>query len=165
MRRPPTEISDGSVCVNRKFGKKKFWGREAVHRWFWAFFKNRSPNLEKNMFFCFKIRLFTSFLGKSQWKSGKKNVKNDFSEKWLRRPPTEISCEPQFFDRNFVEKQFRGRGAPIDDLGPLFQKSKPEISAKWEKTCFLCCRFFWIGNKSNSVVFSGRLNFFCIKTY
>ena len=75
-----------------------------------------------------------------------KNVQNDFSEKWhkipMRRPPTEISGDPQCFDRNFVEKQFRGRGAPIDDLGPFFQKSKPEISAKWEKTCFLCCRFF-----------------------
>ena len=25
----------------------------------------------------------------------------------------------------------------------FFQKSIPEISASWEKTCFLCCRFFW----------------------
>ena len=36
-----------------------------------------------------------------------------------------------------------GRGPLIDDLEPLFQKSKPEISANWEKTCFFCCWFFW----------------------
>ena len=74
------------------------------------------------------------------------NLKNEFSEKGhkiqMRRSPTEISDDPEFIYRNFVKKIFRCRGLPIDDLVPLFQKSKPEISVKWKKTCFLCCRFF-----------------------
>ena len=76
-----------------------------------------------------------------------KNIKNVFSKKGhkipMRRPPTEISGDPYFFYRKLLKKQFRGQGPPIDDLGPLFQKSKPEISANSEKPCFLCCRFFW----------------------
>ena len=78
----------------------------------------------------------------------------------MRRPPTEISGDPQCFDRNFVEKQFRDRGAPIDNLGPLFQKPKPEISAKWEKTCFLCCRFFLNRQQKQQCCFFGAPQFF-----
>ena len=83
----------------------------------------------------------------------------------MRRPPTEISGDPQFFDRNFVEKQFRGRGAPIDDLGPLFQKSKPEISVKWEKRVFCVAVFFESATKTTALFFRGAPIFFCIKIY
>ena len=97
----------------------------------------------------------------------KKNVQNDFSEKWhkimTRRLPTEISGDQEFIDRNFVEKQFRGRGVPIDDLGPFFQKSKPEISVKWEKTCFLCCRFFLNRQQKQQCCFFGAPQFFVYK--
>ena len=80
-----------------------------------------------------------------------------------RRTPTEISGDQEFIYRNFVEKQFRGRGPPIDDLGPLFQKSKPEISAKWEKTCFLCCRFFLNRQQKQQCCFFGAPQFFLYK--
>ena len=64
----------------------------------------------------------------------------------MKRPPTEISGDPYFFYRKFMKKLFRGRGPPIDDLGPLFQKSKPEISSKIEKNVFFCLKN-WFSNR------------------
>ena len=88
------------------------------------------------IYFFFDFRIYRADFEKKPknlkiWLIFKKNLKNDFSEKGhkipMRRPPTEISGDPLFFYQKLVENKFRGQGPPIDDLGPLFQKSKPEI--------------------------------------
>ena len=74
----------------------------------------------------------------------------------MRRPPTEIPGDPQCFDRNFVEKQFRGRGAPIDDLGPLFLKSRnPKFLSTRKKRVFCVAVFFESATKTTVLFFRG----------
>ena len=97
-----------------------------------------------------------------------RNTETGFSKKWpkivIRGPPTEISGDPVLIDRKFFQNDFGVGGPPISDFWPFFRFPIFEISTNLEKGCFLCCRFFWIGNKNNSVVFSGHPNFFPKKT-
>ena len=97
-----------------------------------------------------------------------RNAETGFSKKWpkivIRGPPTEISGDPVLIDRKFFQNDFGVGGPPISDFWPFFRFPIFEISTNSEKGCFLCCRFFWIGNKNNSVVFSGRPNFLPKKT-
>ena len=48
----------------------------------------------------------------------------------------------QAFYRKLMKKTFRGRGPPIDDLGPLFQKSNPKFLPTRKNRVFCVADFF-----------------------
>ena len=55
--------------------------------------------------------------------------------------PQFLVC-PSFFIESLSRKIFEVGDPKNRRFWAFFQKSMSEISANWEKTCFLCCRFF-----------------------
>ena len=108
--------------------------------------KPNHPGISTFLRFSPKIRLFTSFLGKLQQKFGrKKNCKNDFSEKVhkipMRKPPTKISGDPEFFYRNFV-KTFSRSGGPYRRFGAFISKVETRNFCQLGKNVFFVLPFF-----------------------
>ena len=56
--------------------------------------------------------------------------------------PTKIFGVSEFFYRKFVKNIFEIGDPKNRGFWAFFQKSMSEISANWDKTCVLCCRFF-----------------------
>ena len=170
MRRPPPEISDGSVCVHRKLVEKNFRGRGAVHRRFWALFKSRSPNLEKKkVFFSSKFDFSQVFSVNYSKNLEKKISKTIFRKKciksWRGGPRPKFLVTRSLFTETSWKKYFEVGGLLSTIWGLYFKSRNPKFLPSGKKRVFCVAVFFEIGNKNNSVVFSGRPNFFCIKTY
>ena len=74
------------------------------------------------------------------------NLKMAFSKKGpkmsMGRVPIEIFGVSKLFFRNFVKKIFEVGDPKNRRFWAFFQKLMSEISANWEKTCFLRPRFF-----------------------
>ena len=74
-----------------------------------------------------------------------KNLKNVFSKKehkiLIKRPPTKISGNPQFFDQNFVKKHFEVRG-PYPRFGAFISKAETRNFCKRGKNVFFVLPIF-----------------------
>ena len=61
--------------------------------------------------------------------------------RWGGSQPKFLMCR-SFFIESLSKKNFAVGDPKNRRFWAFFQKSMSEISAKWEKTCFSCCRFF-----------------------
>ena len=72
----------------------------------------------------------------------------------MRRPPTKIFGESDFFYRKFVIKNFRGRGAKKSTIWGLFSKIDPRNFCQLGKNVFFETSFF-SKNRGNGGLFLG----------
>ena len=131
-------------------------------------FKNGNTKFEKNVVFISKIRLFKYISGQITAEICKnKNLKNAFSKirhkMSMGRSPTKIFSVSKFFYRNFVEKNFRGRGPQKSTFFGLFSKIDTRNFCQFGKNVFFVLPIF-LKNRGNGGLFLGvRLNFFLQK--
>ena len=90
-------------------------------------------------------------------------MKNDFSEKGhkipMRRPPTEISCDPYFFTESYWEKNFEVGGPPSTIWGFYLKSRNPKFRSSGKKRVFCVADFFEIATKTTVLSFRGAQNF------
>ena len=70
----------------------------------------------------------------------------------MRGPPIEISGESKFFYRNFLEKNFRGRGPQKSTFLGLFSKIDTRNFCQLGKNVFFVLPIF-LKNRGNGVLF------------
>ena len=90
-------------------------------------------------------------------------MKNVFSKKGhkipMRRPPTEISGDPDFFYRNLLKKNFEV-GGPLSTIWGLYFKSRnPKFLSTRKKRVFRGVDFFEKTTKTTVLFFRGALVF------
>ena len=110
-------------------------------------FRQVCRNLKKTCFSVSKADFPKGFCANYSRNLKNKNLKNVFSnigpKMSMGRPPTKIYFLPEFFYPKFDKNIFVVGDLKIRRFLAFFHKSMSEISvSSWEKTCFLCCRFF-----------------------
>jgi hypothetical protein len=119
---------------------------------------------KKTCFFASKFDFSQVFSVNYSKNREKQNLKNDFSEKRykipIRRPPTEISGDPEFIDWKKVFEV----GGLLSTIWSLYFKSKnPKFLSSGKKRVFCVANFFELATKTTVLFFRGAPKFFVNK--
>ena len=145
------EAPDRNFCwpeaFHQKCVDKHFWGRRPLFGVLGTSFPKKNPKIGKKVLFSFKIRLSKYISGQITAEIWKIKISKTLFRQWALKcrcggsRPKFFLCG-SFFIESLSKKIFRVGDPKNRRFWGFFQKSMSEISANWEKTCFLCCRFF-----------------------
>ena len=79
----------------------------------------------------------------------------------MRRPPTEISGDQEFTDRNFVKKYFEVGGLLSTIWGLYFKSRNPKFLPTRKKRVFCVADFFEKPRKLRVILGGAPQKFFC----